>query len=72
MRVSRTRVIDAVREGARPVPAVDDLELVPITDGDDDGPDLHRLERGEVAPYQRTHLVKSRVTVPAELTSADD
>ena len=72
MKVSRTRAIDAVREGARPVPAGDDLEVVPIADGEDDGTDLHRLERGEIAPFQRTYLVKSRVTVPAELTSADD
>ena len=72
MRVSRTRAFDIVRGGARPVPAEDQLELVSFADDDDDGTDLHRLARGEVAPYQRTRLVKSRVTVPAEVASADD
>jgi len=73
MKVTRTRAFDAVRDGARPVPAEEEIAFLwaPEED-DDDGMDLHRLERGEVAPYQRTWTVKSRVTVPAELASTDD
>lgn len=73
MKVARTRLIDAVRDGARPVPDDDALAYVPIADEDDDDEvDLHRLARGDIAPFQRTHVVKSRVTVPAELAGADD
>jgi hypothetical protein len=72
MKVTKTRVFDAVRGGARPIPAGDELGLLPITDEDDDGTDLHRLARGEIAPFQRTHVAKSRVTAPAESPSAGD
>ena len=66
MKVARTRVLDAVRGGARPVPAGVGLPARPSTGGDD-GESLHRLQRGEIAPYQRTWIVKSRVTAPAEV-----
>jgi hypothetical protein len=72
MKVARTRAFDAVRDGARPVPADDALAYVPIADEDDDEVDLHRLARGDIAPFQRTRVIKSRVTVPAELAGADD
>lgn len=72
MRVSRTRAFDGVREGARPVPAGDELRPVSIVGEEDDGTDLHRLDRGEVVPYQKTWVVRSRVTVPAEVASAED
>jgi hypothetical protein len=72
MKVARTRAFDAVREGARPVPVGGALAPVPDVDEEDDGVDLHRLARGEIAPFQRTRVVASRVTVPAELAGADD
>jgi hypothetical protein len=72
MKVARTRAFDAVREGARPVPAEDELAFVPIAGEDDDEVDLHRLERGDIAPFQRTRVVRSRITVAAELAGADD
>jgi hypothetical protein len=72
MRIARTRVFDAVRDGSRPIPAGGELAFVPSTDEDDDGIDLHGLAHGEVSPFQRTRVVRSRVTVPAELAGADD
>ena len=72
MKVARTRVLDAVRDGARPIPADDALVYVPVGDEDEDEADLHRLARGDIAPFQRTRVIKSRVTVPAELAGADD
>ncbi|MGH2570383.1 MAG: hypothetical protein ACRDGR_04115, partial [bacterium] len=65
MKVARTRAFDAVRDGARPVPADELLAYVPIADEDDDEVDLHRLARGDIAPFQRTRVIRSRVTVPA-------
>ena len=67
MKVARTRVFDAVRGGARPVPAGEELPAWSGAGGDDGGESLHRLERGEIAPYQKTWVVKSRVTAPAEV-----
>ena len=72
MKVAKTRAFVAVREGARPIPEDVELGLPAIADEEDDGADLHRLERGEIAPFQRTRVVKSRVTVPAELPSTED
>ena len=72
MKVTKTRAFDAVRAGPRPIPAGPEFEPSPIADDDDDGTDLHRLARGEIVPFQRTHVAKSRVTAPAELPSAGD
>ena len=73
MKVAKTRAFGEVRRGAKPIPAsVRITDSLFADDEDDDGADLHRLEKGEIAPFQRTHQVKSRATAPAELPSAGD